>query len=117
MEDDEVADALVFEVGLAVEFVDVRLVEFGVGKQPHEPDRGGLDQVDPGRFQRLEEARGKADRDAVAVPHLAALAGHEAQRFGFGQLLAVEVGQQQLLGFIVVDVSARVDVAVAGAVL
>ena len=117
MEDDEVAHALPFEVGLAVEFVDRRLVGRAVGEQPHEPDRGRLDEMDAGRFQRLEEAGGKAERDAIPVPHLAPLAGREAEPVGVGELLAVEVGEQQLLGGIVVDMLARIDVAVADAVL
>ena len=87
------------------------------GKQPHEPDRGRLDQVDAGRFQRLEEAGGKTERDAVAVPHLAPLAARETEPVGVRELLAVEVGEQQLLGRLVVDMLARIDEAVAGAVL
>ncbi len=71
----------------------VRLVELTVGKQPHEPDRRGLDEVQAGRFQRLQESRGKTDRDAIAVPHLAALAGRETQPVRVRQLLTVEVGQ------------------------
>ena len=87
------------------------------GKQPHEPDRRRLDEVDAGRFQRLEEAGGKAERDAIAVPHLAPLAAGEAKPVGVGELLAVEVGEEQRLGGIVVDMLARIDEAVAGAVL
>ena len=64
---------------LAIEFVDRRLVGRSVGEQPHEPDRGRLDEMDAGRFQRLEEAGGKAERDAIAVPHLAPLAAREAK--------------------------------------
>ena len=67
--------------------------------------------------KRLEEAGGKAERDAIAVPHLASLAGGEAQPVGIGELLAVEVGKQQLLGRVVVDMLARIDEAVAGAML
>ena len=102
---------------LAVEFVDRRLVGRAVREQPHEPDRGRLDEVDAGRFERLEEAGGKAERDAIAVPHLAPLAAGEAKPVGIGELLAVEVGEQQLLGGIVVDMLARIDEAVAGAML
>ncbi len=45
-------------------------------------------------------------RDAIAVPRLAPLASREAQLVRIGQLLAVEVGEQQLLGGFVVDVAA-----------
>ena len=45
---DEVADALPFEIRLAVELVDRRLVGGSVGTQPHEADRGRLDKMDAG---------------------------------------------------------------------
>ena len=117
MEHDEVAHALPLEIALAVEFVDRRLVGRAIGKQPNEPDRSGLDKVDAGRFQRLEEVRRQAERDAIAVPHLSPLAAREAKPVGLGQLLAVEVGEKQRLGAIVVDMLAGIDEAIAGAVL
>ena len=95
MEDDEVAHPLPLEIRLAVELVDRRLIGRGVGKQPHEPDRRRLDEVDAGRFQRLEESRGKAQRDAIAVPHLLALAAGEAKAVGVGELLAIEIREEQ----------------------
>ena len=102
---------------LAIELVDRRLVRVPVREQPDEPDRSRLDQMDAGRFQRLEEARGEAQRDAIPVPHLAPLAAGEAKAIGVGELLAVEIGEQQLLGVIVVDMLARIDETVAGAML
>src|SRR6185369_9565542 len=45
------------------------------------------------------------------------LAGCESQLVGIGELLAVEVFEEQFLGRVVVDMLARIDEAVAGAVL
>ena len=73
--------------------------------------------MDAGRFQRLEEARGKAERYAVAIPHLAPLSAREAQTVRVSQLLSVKVREEQLLSGIVVDVLARIDEAIAGAML
>ena len=106
VENDEVADPLPFEVGLAVEFVDVRLIELAVGKQTDEADRCRLDEMHAGRFERLEKSRRQAERDAVPVPDLAPLAAREAKPVRVRELLTVEVRQQQLLGCIIVDVLA-----------
>ena len=76
-----------------------------------------LDQVDAGRFERLEESAREADGDAVAIPRLAAPAGREPQRPRIGQRLAVEPRQQLRGGLVVADEVAAVDVAVADAVL
>src|SRR5436190_11237456 len=73
--------------------------------------------MDAGGFERLEEACSEAKRDAIAVPHLAPLAAGESKPVWIGELLAVEVGQQQSFGGIVVDVLARIDQAVACSVL
>ena len=68
-------------------------------------------------FQRFEEAGREPERNAIAVPHLAPLATGEAKPVGIGQLLSVEVGQEQLLGAFVVDMLARRDYAIARAML
>src|SRR4051794_23191383 len=117
MEHDEIAHSLPFEIGLAVELIDCRLIRSGVGEQLYEPDRRRLDEMDAGRFQRLEEARRKAQRDAIAVPHLLALAAGEAEPVGVGERLTIEVGEKQLLGRIVIDMLARINEAIAGSVL
>ena len=114
---DEIAAALELELQLPVVFVDVGLVERGIREEAHQPRHGRLDEVDAGRFQRLHEAAGEADRDAVPVPEFPAHAGDEAQRPRIGERFAVEVGEQGRGGLVVADVVAAVDVAVAGAVL
>ena len=63
---DEVADVLDLVVGLPVVFIDVRLTYSVARKHLHEPHDAALDQVDAGGFQRLDEAAGKADGNAVA---------------------------------------------------
>src|SRR5690606_39320785 len=61
------------------------------------------------------EAGGKADGDAVAAPGLKATPGLEAENSRIAKHLAVKVGEQGRRGFVVTDVCARVDVAVADA--
>ena len=73
--------------------------------------------MDRGRFERLEEAAGKAERDHILLPQTRAVSGGEAQPVGFGQGPAVEAGEQKLQRGILVHVSRGIDVAVADAVL
>src|SRR5579864_7040714 len=117
MKHDEVAYALPFEIALAVELVDGRLVGRGVREQPDKADRRRLDQVNARRFQRLQEPRREAERDAIAVPHLAPLAARETKAIGVSELLTIEVREEQLFGALVIDVLARINKAVAGAML
>ena len=104
-------------VGLPVVFVDVRLADAVPRKHLHEPHDAALDQVDAGRFQRLDEAARKADGNAVAVPGLAALARPELDDARLGEHLAFDVGQQALFGRVVGEVAAAVHHAVADAML
>ncbi len=57
------------------------------GKQVEQPGDRRLNDVDAGRFQRLDKPRRKADRDDVADPGLAADAGREADRARIARLL------------------------------
>ena len=54
-----------------------------------------LDEVDAGRFERLEEAAGEAQRDEFLFQACLRVPGGEAQRPRLGERLAVEVGQQR----------------------
>src|ERR1700733_13658082 len=65
MHNQEVADALVFEGDLAVVAIDVGLPETAVGKVIQQQGDATVDQVNAGGFERLEEARGEPDGDAV----------------------------------------------------
>ena len=95
---DEIADVFDLVVGLAVVFVDVGLADAVAREHLHQPHDAALDQVDAGRFQRLDEAAGQADGDAVASPGLAPLAGPELDDARLGEHLAFDVGQQALFG-------------------
>ena len=87
------------------------------GKQLQQPVHRRLDQMDAGRFQRLDEARRQADRDDVADPGLAPPAGREPKRPRLGHRLAVEVGEQGRSRLVLADVARAIDVAVADPVL
>jgi hypothetical protein len=117
VEDQEVPYPVHLEVRMRVELVDVGLLEARVREERGQPRDRRLDQVDAGRLQRLHEARRQPQRDHVAVPGPAALAGDEAQHPRLGQRLAVEVGQQGRGGLVLADVRAAEHVAVADPVL
>ena len=78
--DDEVADAVEFGDHLAIIFLRIGGIEVAVGEQGRKLDRGRLNEVDAGRFQRLQEAARQADGDAVPRPESLAPAGGEADR-------------------------------------
>jgi hypothetical protein len=70
MQDQEIPDPFPFRPGHPVILVaDVRR-EIPVRKQRQKADKASLYQVDACRFERLEEACSKADRDHIADPGL-----------------------------------------------
>ena len=77
----------------------------------------GLDQVDAGRFERLEEPAGEPDRNDILDPRLLAVPGLEAKQPRLGKRRPVEVREEVVGGFIVADMRARIHVAVARPVL
>src|SRR3546814_16727613 len=76
-----------------------------------------LDQVDARRFERFAESRSEAERDDVGVPRALPHPGAEAQRSGFGERAALDVGEQDHGRFIFADEVAAKDMAVARPVL
>src|SRR6185295_599279 len=114
---DEIADVLDLRAHLVVELVDVGLLDGGAREHLHQPDHAALDQVDAGRLQRLDEAAGQTDRDAVLLPVLAALTRAELDDARLGQHFAFDVRQQRLLRLVVWKVAAAEHDAVADAVL
>src|SRR3546814_14318660 len=73
--------------------------------------------MDRGRFERFEKAASEPDRDAIAVPDRLAMPRDEAQPVGVGERRAGEARAQQRLGRVMVQMRARIDMAVAGPVL
>ena len=68
MEDDEVADVLEHVLHLAVIFVALERVEAPVREQREQLGDAALDEVDAGRFERLDEPARQAQRNDVRVP-------------------------------------------------
>ncbi len=92
VQDQEIAHAVVFHFDPAVVGVDDARIELP-GRRGEVVDQRGdrdLDQIDAGRFERLEKSAREPDGDAIAIPGLAAPAGGEAQESRVGQRLAVE---------------------------
>ena len=73
--------------------------------------------MDAGRFERFEEARRQPDGDDIVHPHRLPATGGEAQRARIGERLPIEIGEQRRRRFIIRNTGARVDIAIAGAVL
>ena len=117
VQDDEVAHLLELGLRAGVETVDIGLFETGAREHLQQFGDAGLDQVDRGRFQGFDEARGQADGDAVLHPGLFAPPGDEADQPRIGQRLAVQIGQQCAVGLVVGNVGRRVDIAIADPVL
>ena len=121
MQDQEVADAVIFHVDHAIILGTV-----GSG----DPRRRGilrekLDQlrdrhlreVDAGRFERLEESRGEPDRDDVADPAVAAATGAEFEEARVGKRRALDRRDQRIGGRLIRHMRAGIDIAIADAVL
>jgi len=117
MQDEKIPDALVLQGADTVVFGDHQRIEITIGKQRQQPADRGLNQVNAGRFQRLHEAGGKTDGDAVAIPRCTPASGDEAQRTRLAQRFAVEVREQGRGRLVVADVLAAIDVAVADPML
>ena len=73
--------------------------------------------MDAGRFKRLHESAGQADRDAVAMPLLLPGAGAEAQEIGLGQDFPGNVAEQPLERRIPLQTATAIDNPVADSVL
>ena len=68
MQQQEVADMHVFAVHVAIVGRDQRGIEAAIGKQVQQPVQPGVDQVDAGRLQRLQETGRQAPGHAVLDP-------------------------------------------------
>src|SRR3546814_4598592 len=68
MEDDEIADILRQILHRAIIFVALDIGAALVGKQGDQLGDAGLDKVDAGRFERLDEPARQPERDDVPVP-------------------------------------------------
>src|SRR3546814_4935039 len=110
---DLVADALIIETDLAVIGVDIGGIEIAIREMREQLGDAVLDQVDARRFERFEESRSEAERDDVGVPRALPHPGAEAQRSGFGERAALDVGEQDRGRFIFADEVAAKDMAVA----
>ncbi len=117
MHDQEVANALVFEGDLPVVPIDVGLPEGAVGKVIEQQGDAAVDQMDAGGFERLEEAGGEPDGNAVLAPAHPSSSGRESQPQRIAQRAALQIGHQRLLGLIVAEEGTGVHVAIADPML
>src|SRR3546814_654840 len=117
MEDQEIADALDLEIGLAVVFGAVGAAAGMAGQQFEQARDRRLDQVDTGRFEWFEEPARQPDCDHVAVPSLAPPPRGEAQRARIARHRAFEITHQQGCRVVVGDRAAAIDQPIAGAML
>src|SRR4051812_36659879 len=85
-----------------------------MGEEAAEP---GLDEMDAGRFQRLQESRGESERNAVAHPNLAPASSFESQNPRASDARSFDAFEQAALRRVVRNVFARVHVTVAHAML
>ncbi|PAV70132.1 hypothetical protein WR25_17276 [Diploscapter pachys] len=105
VQDQEVADPVIFQVDHTVELVAIRCAGAPVREQLDQQRDRLLHQIDAGRFERLQKPARQPDPNAIVRPALPPPPRLEAQRprRGGGGIVAQEV--------------AGIDIAVAGAVL
>ena len=117
VQDQEVSDQRVFLNRLLIILIAQNRVASLRREEGDEAAYRGLDQMDRGRFQRLHKATGKADRDTILVPKLFPAARDKLQRPWISQRLAVEIGYQDALCFLIAGESTAIDMAIAYAML
>src|SRR6185312_7971453 len=117
MRDQEIAQALVLVAGETVVFQRQRRIEAAVGKEIDEPRGGILDELDARRLERLQEAGGEPDRDAVAAPDLPAHTGNEREQPRLAKRAAAEAAEQLCSRLLFGHEATAVDVSVADAML
>src|SRR3954447_9161393 len=89
VKDQEIADAVIFKVDHAVELVAVRLGDRRFWKQLDQRSDRRLDQIDARRFQGLEEAARKPNRNNIADPASPTPPGFELQHPRLGDRLSL----------------------------
>src|ERR1700688_1412678 len=87
----EVPDPFVFIDGPAIVFIDQAGCEVPLREQIQEVSQPLLHQMDAGGLERLHEAAGEAECNAVLVPELPAPAGGEAQEPRLGERRPVQM--------------------------
>src|SRR3546814_8809328 len=87
----------------AVIGVDIGGVEIAVREMCQQPGDAVLEQVDAGRFDRFEEARGESQRDDIAAPRPLPHPGPEAQRPRPGARPALDVGEKNRRRFVLAE--------------
>ena len=117
MQDQEIADAIGFRIGDAVEFGNRRGIEIAVRKQADELGDIGLNEVNRSRFKRFEKAAGQANRDDIAVPVLFAAASAKAHEAWIAQRCAIEARGQEGRCCVILHELAGIDITIADAVL
>jgi len=95
VQDDEVADVVVFRSGRAIELAAPLLDTTQMREMQDEPLDRDLDQVDRRGFERLEEAAGQSHAHHVSIPDLLALSGSELDQSRLRQRLRLEIREQQ----------------------
>ncbi len=117
MKDYKIANLIEHGVHAVVEFVDVGFSEPDVREELDELHDRSLNQEDARRFERLKKTGRQSNRDAVAIPHLPALAWNEAEQPWFTPRTALQICEQQVGGSLLVDMLRAEYVPVSGSVL
>src|SRR3546814_9557297 len=103
--------------GPAVIFVALGIAHTGAREQFDQAADVRMDEVDAGRFKRLEKPARQPDGNAIVRPEAAPPTSGEADRARIVERFRFEIAKQQPRGLIVGHEGARIDVPVAGAML
>src|SRR5690606_25247266 len=117
MQHEEITDAFELPGHGAIVWLDLDRGDVAIGEERHEVGEAALDQVDAGRLERLEESGRQPERETVLVPKLLAASCDEFDDARLGAWGAIQIREQGRNRLIVADVLARIDIAVADAML
>ena len=117
MQGNEVTRLFILHAHQPVIFRCVGRIETAVGKASHQAADAALDQVDAGRFQGFDKARGKTQSQAILVKEFPPAAGCESERPWLTKRPAFKTAHQRGGRLVVGYVTAAIDIAVAGSML
>ena len=117
MQHQEVPDPLELQIHKTIILVVITIRAGAIREERNQVHNPALNQIDAGRFQRLEKPTGQANRDTVFIPQFPPFAGQEEKLLRISQGLPFQILHQRIDGVLVTDIAIAIDMAVADPVL
>src|SRR5690606_2996115 len=113
VQDDEVSDLFEIRDHATVVLASQRGIAVAIREVAKEELDAAGDEVDGRRLERLDEAGGKTERQAIVFPELPTMAGREWNDLRLFERGAVDRSHERRSGFRVAAEAARIDIAVS----